>query len=264
VNTELRVIVSNIEKYRHLHRLVPYFIAEDPDVMLLQEVPFSIVPYLASRLHADARFVPMGIMSPPEGSEIMGLATLVRHDKNEDRRLSIRSYGEVCYRRVVHNEGLFPVLRKENNFACNSFVQHVEVVKQGASFVLGNTHFPWTPKGQPDPVQWECMPRLVQIAKVLRPILCGDFNAPRVQQDGTKGVMWDMLAAEFDDNIPMGEITTLDASLHRASIDGVALPLVVDGVFTPRMPKDYHIRELKVVPGLSDHKVISFVVRRVS
>lgn len=256
----LRVVVANIEKYRHFERFIPFCIEADPEVVLLQEVPFNGLCHLAKAVGATKHFfVPMAL-DTRQGArdEPIGLAIMLRLKDSQD---GIASYSELFYRRGVRNGSHLPIFTKDNNYSCDNCIQHVEVVKGGTVFAFGNTHFPWTPDGAPDNVQYECMPKVVSYAKLLSLIVCGDFNAPRVLQCGTKGPIWEMLAKEFCDNIPFDVGSTLDPVLHRASKDGVSLPLVVDGLFTPM---EYRAENVVVHSGVSDHKPISAVIHRVS
>ena len=256
----LRVVVANIEMYRHFERFIPFCLNADPEVVLLQEVPFNGLCHLAKAVGASKHFfVPMALdTSLGACDEPTGLAVLLRLSDSQD---GIASYSEFFYRRGVRNGSHLPILTKDNNFSCDNCIQQVEVVKGGLVFAFGNTHFPWTPDGAPDDVQYECMPMAVTYAKLLRLIVCGDFNAPRVLQCGSIGPIWEMLAKEFCDNIPLDVGSTLDPVLHRTSKNGVALPLVVDGLFTP---SEYRAENVVVHSGVSDHKPISAVIHRVS
>lgn len=256
----LRVVVANIEKYRHFERFIPFCLREDPEVVLLQEVPLNGLCELAKAVGATKHFfVPMALdMRSGSKDEPIGLAILLRLKDSQD---GIASYSEFFYRRGIRNGSHLPIFTKDNNFSCDNCIQQIEVVKGGVTFIFGNTHFPWTPDGSPDVVQYECMPKAVTYAKLLRLIVCGDFNAPRTLRCGTKGPIWGMLAKEFRDNIPLDIESTLDPVLHRASKDGESLPLVVDGLFTP---SEYRAENVVLHSGVSDHKPISAVIHRVS
>ena len=256
----LRIVVANIEKYRHFERFILFCLREDPEVVLLQEVPFNGLCQLAKAVGATKHFfVPMALDTRLNTQdEPIGLAVLLRL---KDSRDGIASYSEFFYHRGARNSSYLPILTKDNNYTCDNCVQHVEISKGNILFAFGNTHFPWTPDGNPDREQFECMPKMVSYAKRMRLIICGDFNAPRTLRCGTKGPIWEMLAKEFYDNIPTDVRSTLDPILHRASQDGVSLPLVVDGLFTPL---EYRAENVVIHSGVSDHKPISAVIHRVS
>ncbi len=256
----LRVLIANIEKYKHLERFIPFCVKVNPEIVLLQEVPFNGLCHLAKAVGATNHFfVPMALdTSQGLHDEPTGLAILLRLKDPQD---GIACYSEFFYRSGIFNRSYLPNFTKDKNFSCDNYIQHVEVVKSGTVFAFGNTYFPWTPDGAPDNVQYECMPKVVTYAKLVSLIVCGDFNAPRTLQCGTKGPIWDMLARKFRDNIPLDVESTLDPVLHHASKDGVALPLVVDGLFTPL---EYRAENVVVHSGVSDHRPISAVIHRVS
>ena len=257
----LSLIVANIEKDRHRELFVPFCLSRDPEVILMQEVNLRTFQSLAEALGAKKQFfIPMGLIEVEEGGplETIGLGALLRE---KECSLDVAVYREFCYRRAPLAPGKrLPLFNKAKNYASDSYIQHFEVRKGDAVFALGNTHFPWTPDGNPDNEQYTYMPQVVEYAKINKLIVCGDLNAPRLMSNGTKGQIWNMLAKHFHDNIPDEMTSTLDPSLHRASKNGAPLPLVVDALFTPQ---EYRAENVTLHCGVSDHKAISAVIRRV-
>lgn len=231
----------NIQQNHHLDTVIPALREADLDVICLQEVPTYFVFAIAETLGAIPWYTQMAWKFPSEpytGEKAFGLAILVR----KGSVISSHSY-------MYHEES-----PEDRPFPHTSYLQYSVIEKDGVRYHIGNTHFTWTPDGQPSPEQYENMASLLRVLDKKTKnnvVLCGDFNAPR-----GFGV-WGMLAERFCDNIPTDVTTTLDLELHRAA----PLFLVVDGMFSSL---HYAVENVYLKSGVSDHLMIAGDVVRVS
>ena len=124
----------------------------------------------------------------------------------------------------------------------------VSAEKGNESFVVGTTHFTWSPDGIPDDFLRKDMKSLLAILQDIPEIvLCGDFNAPR------GGEIFDALAQRYKDNIPLEYDTSIDVNLHRDGKKMADRSLMVDGLFTTSF---YKCSNVRLVGGVSDHFAI--------
>lgn len=229
LKTMLSVASLNIHQFLHREETLRALLATDADVFCLQEVLVGTVTQLEHELGATAIFAPMDHF--PEVTEDVGLALFVR------RGALLQSH--------VYRYHEADMMHPQSIGDCDRILQYGVIKKDGVDYHIGQTHFVWTPNGEPDELQYTAMGQLQHYTAALPGmVLCGDFNAPR-----GKGA-WEMLTKEFVDNIPLHETTTLDQVLHRAA----PLHYVVDGMFT----KGRHIaNNVRVISGASDHKLIT-------
>lgn len=245
----LHFITMNIEGHHHLETVAALITQQQPDIVCVQEAfGVDIVP-LAKSLGYTAYFEPMVRFDEPNRYRIdplgeWGVAFLVAP------HMQLVEYLAVPY--VQHtasdNEPIPSFVDGDPN-SVNRVVQIARVAHQSDSafFTFANTHFTWTPKGEPTPEQFNDLAALLNVLQSQAPaehVLCGDFNAPR------GGEVFAQLAQRYRDNIPAEFTTTLDETLHYAG----KLELVVDGIFsTPQ----YVVKNVRQYHGISDHTPIS-------
>lgn len=233
----MKVIQLNIERNKHLERFIPFLLAEQPDVVCLEEVMERTVPQLEDKLGMQATFAPMAILrgyEPDTEGDRWGICFLsrVNHRVVEEVYL-VGSRDEI---RIHTYKALMAGV---DTIAKVLLV--VEVEEQRSVFTLGMTHFTWAPNGQVSDLQEHDMATLEGVLdRYPKLILCGDFNIPR----GNK--LYERLAARFTDNVPSTVTTTIDQKLHRKT----GLMYVVDYLFsTPH----FTVTDIRVVDGVSDH-----------
>lgn len=239
-NSSLKLGCLNIEKYRHIARVIPALCECNLDVICMQEVPEDMVGRIAEALHASAYYRSLWRVWREEFQEerSFGIAVFVRNG-------TAVHYDEFFYHRASSTDEPWPQDR---------MLQYITIEKDGVHYHIGNTHFTWTPDALPSFEQYRDMSALLGMVDACIPnddlVLCGDFNAPR------GGAIWEKLSARFYDNIPSYILTTLDQSYHRAA----PILLVVDGMFTS---DHYSVTDVQVVDGISDHMLIAGNVVRV-
>jgi endonuclease/exonuclease/phosphatase family metal-dependent hydrolase len=121
------------------------------------------------------------------------------------------------------------------------------------TFQIMTTHFTWSGKGAVSDEQRQDYAELSKfMAKFNELIFCGDLNTPRGYE------IWDDLAANYMDNIPLDVETTIDKNLHKSGLD---IRLVIDALFTT---PHYSVREVHMVPNTSDHMAVVGEIERVN
>lgn len=233
----LKIVSLNIEQDKHFDRIIPFLKKMQPDIILMQEVYLKDIPFLEKTLEMKASFAILNTFRDRENSEF-GLVTL--------SALAYKSH-TIYYRGDSTNP---PILEKGKGEAANQAraLLITEVVKGSTQYRAINTHFTWTPDGQPTDKQYKDVDIMLgHLSTFSDFVLCGDFNAPRGRP------IFDKIASKYKDNIPSDITTTIDKNLHR----GGDLNLVVDGMFTT--PK-YQTHSVEIIAGLSDHCAVMGVV----
>lgn len=236
--TALKIISLNIEQDRHLDCIIPFLQQQKPDVVLLQEVLHKDITKLENALEMKSVFTQLSFLQCEKDVQKYGMATF--------SSLPIVNTHHAYYK--GSGDALFLMLLEEAEKMARAILM-TEVVKDNQSYCLINTHFTWSPDGNPTALQHENLNVFFQLLEQIPEfILCGDFNAPR----GT--AIFEKIASKYKDNIPLDIQTTIDKNLHRAG----DLGLVVDGLFTtPR----YSVESIKLFDSLSDHWAIVASVR---
>ena len=243
----IKLISLNIERSKHLHRNIPFFQQERPDVLCLQEVLEADLPKIAADL------------SMPHHIWLKDILT--NAPTNSDGKPGY-SGPAIFSRTPIFETGseyyYFPkggiVLEGEADTYSETNAQGIVWMStdiEGERYVFANTHFTWSRNGDMSEKQTSDFENLKKTLVKLPPhILCGDFNAPRGRG------LWERFVEFYGkDNIPQEITTTIDPELHRVK----DLKLVVDGVFAK---PPYIISNVGVVAGLSDHQAIVATVEK--
>lgn len=238
----LRLVSVNIERSKHLDRIIPFLQERDPDVVCFQELNESDIPMFIATLGGELVFAGHGMHPadpPEEGSILQGVAIWTRNPVVTH----MKSYYVGSEETVLHAPPHY--LASAN--AC--LVAHL--MHDGTLFKIITTHFTWTPDGNPSDLQRNHLDSmLAALTDWDEFILCGDFNAPR------GGEIFSSLAARYKDNIPSKYTTSIDGALHRAG----PLPLMVDGLFSTDA---YAAHDVSLESGVSDHcAIVATVVKR--
>lgn len=245
--SECRLVSVNIEGDRHLSRVIPFLEKKDPDVICLQEVFKDDLQIMMKRFAMQGIFVPM--TRRPRGPYVKG-----KLEENEllwglaiATRLPILERGWAPY---AGNRAEVPSFIWGDERSYRRVLAHIVVEKGGEHFTFLNTHFTWTPDGEPSDVQRHDMPALIRLLeKYPDLVLCGDMNAPR------GGEIFAHLTERYTDNVPLCVTTTIDGSLHRAG----HLEYVVDALLSSPA---YIATDVSVESGVSDHCALVATVAR--
>ena len=237
MSASLKLICLNIEKDKHLDRVIPSLISERPDVFCVQEIYESSVLKIAGALTSTEHiYAPMTGRPKEQPPEIQGLAIFSRVPI---RKRAVKYYVGTPATVPDSVEG-DPSTYNFNN----RMVVACDVEKDGEIFRIATTHFTWTSDSQPTDEQRQDMRTMLDALEEMGEFaLCGDFNVPR------GGEMFSLIAAKYKDDIPLRYSSSLDPELHRAG----HLPIMVDGLFTTPgyMASDVHLEF-----GISDHAAI--------
>lgn len=227
----IKLISLNIEGDKHFETVIPFLLGENADIICLQEVYEKDLDLLKEKLeYGNFFFAPMTVKE----NNIWGTATLSRHPLT----LLQKTYY------AGSNETIPTFDMESKTRSVLRVLMTVGLIKDTISFVVGNTHFTWTPDGNSDETQRCDMSELLKaLAKNKEIVFCCDFNAPRGRD------MWTQLAEHYTDNIPPHITNTLDPMFHRAP----EIVRLVDGIFsTP----GYRVQNVIVRNGISDHCAI--------
>lgn len=229
----------NIECDRHLTKVWEFLSKQQADVILLQEIFREDVAEFEKRLNMHSKFTGVCHLRCDRGTLEMGIAIF--------SKLPITNSNIVYYRGSANN---LPCIDNTEPEKMARALLISEVSVGGLQYCIINTHFTWSPNGIPSEKQFIDYKAMMQILDSIPEfVLCGDFNAPR----GT--AIFDLLAANFKDNMPADIKTTLDRNLHKVG----HRDLLVDGIFTT--PK-YQVHKVNVTSGVSDHCAITFNVQK--
>ncbi|MCE2950896.1 MAG: endonuclease/exonuclease/phosphatase family protein [Alphaproteobacteria bacterium] len=226
----LSLVSLNIEKDKHVERILPFLKRESPDVVFLQEIFLDTLTLFETTLGMTTLFAPMKKIQHNHQTRLFGLAVLSRLPLVSTQT----SYYYLDASRV-------PEAPEGTPLSTARCVLHACVEKNHQLYSLINTHFTWTPDGNDSPQQHEDLGNFLKLLSAIPEfILAGDFNAPR------GGIIFQKLASLYKDNIPSHITSTLDPDLHRAGHKH----LVVDSLFTTPA---YDTWDVQVIQGLSDH-----------
>lgn len=251
--SSIKLVSVNIERSKHLDRVLPFVEQEKPDVLCVQELMQKDISLFEKTLGAPcAIFLPATRMKEEWPNEVFGCGIFAA---------DVRSAGAQYY---VGSDAALPEssvtdMRTFNQE--NRAIVWCDLMREGTMFTIATTHFTWTPNGAPDDAQRRDMAALLtELQKLGEFVLSGDFNAPR------GGEIFTTLAERYKDNIPASEVWSLDLSLHRAgekladSARALGMEgLMVDGLFsTPT----YSCSDVRFVSGISDHRAIIATISR--
>jgi len=234
----LALACINIERSKHLSRVMTFLRAHAPDVTCLQEVVADDVDLLGEQIGSPYRlFIPMCRFPEPSGGRLTGIAILSRQ--------AFASSEVIYYAGGGSGRHVLDRSSEETRFRTNRYsVGLVVVASHGLSFTIATTHFPWSDHARTLDFQRSACDRLLDLLNCRSLVLCGDFNAPRGKE------IFSRLATRWTDHIPPAHTTSLDPVLHRAG----SIQLMVDGLFST---SDYDVTGVTLHQGVSDHCAIT-------
>ncbi len=231
----LRLISLNIEMEKHLDLVTEFFRSHPADVICVQEIFEADVPLLEAAADSSCFFIPMEKYQSPRGPEVRGLGIFSRLPLM-DTAIGLYAGNAGALTEFIEEE------TPEAKFNSQKYVLALATVeKDGVSYRIGTTHFPWTPDGEADDLQRRGLTAFLDVVgKCGELVFCGDFNAPRGKE------IFSGIAACYRDNVPERYESSIDGTIHRVG----PLPYMVDGLFsTP----DYKVEDVEMMGGVSDH-----------
>lgn len=231
----IKLVSINIERDKHLDRVLPFIEREAPDVLCVQEIYEKDIPLFTHVMRGSRRFSPAARYREGESSHMVGEAVF--------SNLPVKEW--FAYKYAGPSDITDSDLKTYRNHVRT--LLGCEIERGSGLFRIATTHFTWTAGGEPDNHQRHDVRNLLDVSLSLgQLILCGDFNAPR------GGEIFSFLADHYEDAIPRRYKTSIDISLHKA---GRERPhelgdKMVDGLFTS---SGYRASGVRLVSGLSDH-----------
>lgn len=236
----LKLISVNIERRRHIEKIIPFLREANADIVCLQEVMATDVLHLAS-IHNYFSFFSPTTLHQRSDNGIEGIAIFSRYPFFN---LYLHQYAGPEKALTLYDKSSVESLHESRRY----LLQVCELDFNNKRYRLANTHFTWSADGQADDYQRQDLLKMMQYLKQYPSLVfAGDFNAPRGREIFSK------IAAEYRDNIPHKYETSLDKNLHRAGY----LPYMVDGLFSS---PEYHVSDVELIFGVSDHAAVRAIV----
>lgn len=236
----IKLISVNVERSKHLDRVLPFIQREQPDVLCVMELCERDIARFES-VAGECRAFSAMMMHPGDAPEtepiLIGNGIFSAHPGAT--RIEY-------YRGNESHARSLPALDVMEDISLIRF----DMQKGGETFRIVTTHFTWTPDGTSSQQQRVDLQALFQYLDTCEEvILCGDFNAPR------GGEIFSLLAEKYADNIPSEYESSIDIHLHRAGhlASEQMDKKMVDGLFTTPA---YGVSNVKLVSGVSDHMAI--------
>lgn len=253
-----KLVSLNIERDKHLDRVLEFLKEENADVVCLQEVIENDVETIKKAIGISNSIFNPQLKCLDKNGNIVTLGTIILSKSP-----------------IIKSEALLYSEEMPMSFTPELFQNHlpqeerkVLVNKQGSrkllvaeiagkdkNWKIATVHFTWCFYGSKDKngdfiwdinqemlkEQTEDATRLIKILNNLKEfVFCGDLNSPRGEK------VFGMFEEKFKDNIPKQYETSIDESLHRVG----HLPLMVDVLFTT---PNYQAKNVVFKNGISDH-----------
>jgi len=232
----MKIIQLNIERNKHLHRILPFLQEESADVVMLQEVFQEDARYIADQLHYAHAFAPMTRYSLEKRERIQGIAIF---SKKNPLSTSRRYY--------FGDENVPRYLPIKRETVCQPLLIMTIEDTNGDEWNIGTLHFGKSWRGVPDSYQRKMLKPLREILLSYNSIFFGgDFNIPR----GTE--LYAILQNHFLDHIPPSFTNSLDPTLHR-------IPHISHMVDYFWSTNDFSCQSVRQKCNLSDH--CAFIVQ---
>lgn len=245
----LSLVSLNIETDKHIDSVSNFLRTKKPDVICLQEIFEKDFLYFKKELGFFGVFSPMVVWDMKNGvRNTTGVAILSKFEiKNIEKYYYVGDESSMkCF--DPRDLNFSATMTRDELVLLDEIEAKViifgEVIKDGVSYFISTTHFTWTPDGKANDFQKKDVEKLLAFCEKKKSlILCGDFNAPR------GGEIFNKIALKYKDNIPLKYDSSIDPNLHRLK----GLKLMVDGLFSTA---DYLVKDVQLLDGISDHKVI--------
>lgn len=249
------MVSVNIERSKHLDRVIPFLRERKPDVVCLQELMDYDIPLFERELGAKYWYAGNTHFPGEKGPGAMGVALFTA--------LPVIADGIEYYWGTPGKLPNFDLTNtKTKHDSETRTVLYCDVKKANTVFRIATTHFTWTPDGEPDDIQRGDLARMMPVLEKIGDfVVCGDFNAPR------GGEIFEKIAAQYKDNIPERYVWSLDLQIHRGGLEhmtqeaaNAGMPgLMVDGLFTTPA---YVASDVELHNGVSDHCAITATISR--
>ena len=236
----IKLVSLNIERDKHLQRVIPFIQSEKPDILCLQEVCQKDLVHFQKLMGSQYHFSPSGIHTVDGATNVEGEAVFSRLPATQWFAEQYAGPDTL----TEHNDEMST---REKNEYVKRTITGCEIQSGTSVFRIATTHFTWTPDGLPDAYQREDVRNMLDATtRMGEMILCGDFNAPR------GGEIFAFINTHYHDAIPPQYKTSIDVSLHRMGKERPEqlVDKMVDGLF---MTHGYKASGVRLESGVSDH-----------
>ncbi|RJQ35145.1 endonuclease/exonuclease/phosphatase family protein [Candidatus Parcubacteria bacterium] len=237
----IKLISVNIERDKHLDRVIPFIQSEKPDVLCLQEVCQKDLPLFRKLMGDQFRFS-RARRDTEDDASINGEAVF--------SRLPVREWFYYQYAGPDHDMVFDMTSQQTRSDTAIRAVTGCEILQGRNTFRIATTHFTWTERGEADVYQKQDVRAMLDAVRPLGDLIfCGDFNAPR------GGETFSFIAQHYKDAIPKRYKTSIDIALHRSGKDrpDELADKMVDGLF---LTDGYYARGVRLESGVSDHMAV--------
>ncbi len=235
----IRLISVNIEKHKHIDKIIALLEKIQPDVVCFQEIFESDFSMFKKRFNMDGEFAPAAKnlidKDDPHSLENEGVGMMSRPELQFTNSKKIYYFGS--------SENI-PLQIYRDHMTTNRVFLFGTFTRDKKEFIIGTTHLIVTDGGEAADFQRKDLENFLAIVKKIPELVfCGDFNAPRGRE------IFDKIASLYKDNIPVKYKTSIDGNIHRAG----HMPFMVDGIFsTPH----YQVKNVQLIDSVSDHMAI--------
>ncbi len=254
------ILHLNVERNRHLDNVTALIKEKSPDIVCLQEAMADDIKLISDRSGYSFAFSPLVTLRVAGSIKQLGQVILSRYPILETQRhfyndqaseyTTIRTFDELDL-----TDGTRPKDRFDYGYSLLTCRLDTD---KGAILTVATTHFPVTDHFMPglgdhmirtiksvDDVERSTifMDRLISIIRRQEKpfVFTADLNNPRGES------IYDRLAHELTDHVPLEIKSSIDPDLHRAK----KLSLLVDTIMTS---EDVSVSSFEVITGVSDHK----------
>jgi len=262
----IKVVSLNIEKNKHIDKVLAFLKQENPDVVCLQEIFRPDFERFKQELSLEGVFdyqvtlTESNVATYEQGVAILSKHPIISHQSkpytnNEPtgESVNINNHAEKSVDKNVANKKysrrvLFAFINIGNevyNFATTHFTWGYYGYRDA------NGEFIWQIDRASTSEQESDAGRLLDIfAHMGEFVFCADTNCPRGQK------VFGLFSQNLKDNIPQSYRTSIDGSIHRAG----PLPLMVDCLFTT---PGYIAENVTLKDGVSDHMAVVGEIRKI-
>ena len=176
-NSTIKLISVNIEKHRHIDRVLPFLKRENPDIICFQEILETDFPMFLKKMGFTGYFVPMStfLIASVSSSEKIGSGLAIM--SKFPLEIEVHHYWGSMESVPEHIHGNIPD-------SYNRMLLVGKLTKNKDKFSIGNTHFTWSKDGLVDDYQKRDIVKLMDIlAKYPEIIFCGDMNVAHTYDD---------------------------------------------------------------------------------
>lgn len=255
-----KILHLNVERNRHTKAVIKLLEEKKPDVVCFAEAMYEDIKTISSKLGYDFAFATRFIFKDNEKSDQEGSAILSKYPILNIGKC--RYDDKILKNPITHTEKDWNTKDKErpkNRFLeKNTLLTALIQINEKQTVTISTTHFPVTDHSTPglsdhDIKSWQniddlehadvYLDRLIKnIRSLIGPVVfTADLNNPRGEY------VYDTIAHELVDRVPISLKSSIDPSLHRVK----GLELMIDTIMTT---PDISVKSFEVIEGVSDHK----------